>query len=148
MQEKYQNRFHCRTKTKLNFSINLTVILVRAVWHEMCWWQLKDVGDDFTLIGITGNELNRNGKLIHQKIWVSFQFFKRSGRELDRITVKLIQFICYIWHMILYMVSVKKNRMDEFRTRKMKTSEKFLDEFSMIWQLGLSYFDDQYPFSH
>ena len=30
------------------------------VGDEMCWWQLKDLDDDFTLIGILGNELDRN----------------------------------------------------------------------------------------
>ena len=58
---------------------HIRLLLVRAVGHEMCWWQLKDVGDDFTLIGITGNELNRNGKLIHQKNMSIFSVFQKIG---------------------------------------------------------------------
>ena len=66
-----------------------------------------------------------------KKLWVSFQFFKRSGRELDRFTGKLIQssigefrgmaqvillensyrpFVTYdMVYIIPYMVSVKKS---------------------------------------
>ena len=54
-------------------------MLMTDVGDEMCWWQLKDVGDDFTLIGIIVNELNRNGKLIHQKIVGIFSVFQKIG---------------------------------------------------------------------
>ena len=53
------------------------------------------------------------------------------GRHTGRFTGKLVQTKCYI----SYMVSGKQIRVDEFSSktpRKMKISEKFLDEFSMI----------------